>query len=82
MTWNELLLDVEQYMERYRHALEQIVHSQNIKDPEVLRALALAALDGEPTTADEFNVNLGDEIEYKWVSPRDPGDEHDTPKQN
>tara|TARA_R100000315_G_C5229062_1_gene140006 strand:+ start:1652 stop:1900 length:249 start_codon:yes stop_codon:yes gene_type:complete len=82
MTWNELLLDVEQYMERYRHALEQIVHSQNIKDPEVLRALALAALDGEPTTADKFNVNLGDEIEYKWVSPQDPGDEHDTPKQS
>ena len=63
MTWNELLLDVEQYMERYRHALEQIVHSKNIKDPEVLRAIALAALDGEPTTADQFNVHLGHEIE-------------------
>jgi len=77
MTWNELLLDVEQYMERYRHALEQIVHAKNIKDPEILRALALAALDGEPTTADEFNINKGDDIEYKFVSPHDPGDEND-----
>ena len=26
------------------------------------------------------HVNIGDDIEYKWVSPRDPGDEHDTSK--
>ena len=77
MTWNELLLDVEQYMERYRYALEQIVNAKNIKDPEILRALALAALDGEPTTADDFNINKGDEIEYKFVSPHVPGDEDD-----
>ena len=25
-------------------------------------------------------VNIGDDIEYKWVSPNDPGDEHDTSK--
>mgnify|MGYP003110314111 CR=1 FL=1 len=66
MTWNELLLDVENYMERYRNALEQIVNAKNIKDPEILRALALSALDGEPTTADEFNME----------------DENDTPKQS
>lgn len=77
MTWNEMLLDMEQYMERYRYALEQIVNAKNIKDPEILRALALAALDGEPTTADDFNINKGDEIEYKFVSPHDPGDEDD-----
>ena len=72
-----MLLDMEQYMERYRYALEQIVNAKNIKDPEILRALALAALDGEPTTADDFNINKGDEIEYKFVSPHDPGDEDD-----
>ena len=77
MTWNELLLDVELYMERYRNALEQIANAETIKDPDVLRALARAALDGEPTTADEFNINTGDEIEYKFVSPHDPGDEND-----
>ena len=37
-------------------------------------------LDGEPTTADEYNVNIGDDIEYKFVSPHDPGDEDDTSK--
>ena len=37
-------------------------------------------LDGEPTTADEHNVNIGDDIEYKFVSPHDPGDEDDTSK--
>tara|TARA_R100000742_G_C4268776_1_gene87178 strand:- start:318 stop:551 length:234 start_codon:yes stop_codon:yes gene_type:complete len=77
MTWNELLLDVELYMERYRNALEQIANAETIKDPDILRALARAALDGEPTTADEFNINTGDEIEYKFVSPHDPGDEND-----
>ena len=77
MTWNELLLDVELYMERYRNALEQIANAETIKDPDVLRALARAALDGEPTTADKFNINTGDEIEYKFVSPHDPGDEND-----
>ena len=82
MTWNEMLLDIEQYVERYRNALQQIVNAKNIKDPEILRALALAALDGEPTTADEFNVNTGDEIEYNFISPNDPGDENDTSKQD
>tara|TARA_R100001198_G_C5221571_1_gene203538 strand:+ start:907 stop:1149 length:243 start_codon:yes stop_codon:yes gene_type:complete len=80
MTWNELLLDVELYMERYRNALEQIANAKTIKDPDVLRGLARAALDGEPTTADKFNVNVGDDVEYKWISPRDPGDENDAPK--
>ena len=37
--------------------------------------LAQAALDGEPTTADHYNK--GDDIEYNFVSPRDPGDETD-----
>ena len=77
MTWNELLLDVELYMERYRNALEQIANAETIKDPDVLRALARAALDGEPTTADNLNINTGDEVEYKFISLHDPGDEND-----
>tara|TARA_R100000008_G_C3569239_1_gene161016 strand:+ start:1160 stop:1399 length:240 start_codon:yes stop_codon:yes gene_type:complete len=79
MTWNEMLLDMEGYLNRYRRALEQIANNKNIKDPEILKALARAALDGEPTTADEFNINInkGDDIEYKFVSPHDPGDEND-----
>jgi hypothetical protein len=77
MTWNELLLDVELYMERYRNALEQIANAETIKDPDILRALARAALDGEPTTADNLNINTGDEVEYKFISLHDPGDEND-----
>jgi len=77
-----MLLDVEQYMERYRNALQQIMNAKNIKDPEILRALAMAALDGEPTTADDFNINIGDEVEYKFMSLNNPGDEDDTPKQD
>ena len=37
--------------------------------------LANSILDGEPTTADF--INRGDDIEYKYVSPHDPGDEND-----
>lgn len=80
MTWNELLLDVELYMERYRHALEQIANAETIKDPDVLRGLARAALEGEPTTADVFNINTGDEVEYKFMSSYGPGDKNDTSK--
>ena len=104
-------------MERYREALQQIANNEWCNSQESLdkiQEIAQAALDGEPTTADEFNkvqnhgppysmanpsgepvkphplaakygikddhVNIGDDIEYKWVSPRDPGDEHDTSK--
>ena len=116
-SWNEVLLEVENYMERYRKALQQIVNTDwSEVDDSMSRIseIAQVALDGEPTTADEFNkvqnhgppysmanpsgepvkphplaakygikddhVNIGDDIEYKWVSPRDPGDEHDTSK--
>ena len=33
-------------------------------------------LDGEPTTADDYNTNTGDDVEYNFVSPHDPGDEN------
>ena len=110
-SWNEVLLEVENYMERYRKALEEIANTDwSEVDDSMSRIseIAQTALDGEPTTADKFNVpvephplaakygikdhplgvgfahkdtkddlvNIGDDIEYKWVSPNDPGDEH------
>ena len=105
MNWNELLLDLESYMERYRRALDEIANNEWCNSQESLdkiQEIAQATLDGEPTTADKYNtlkeivkeypnnmelgdkirtlVNIGDDIEYKWVSPNDPGDEHDTSK--
>jgi hypothetical protein len=63
-SWNEVLLELESYMERYRNALEEIASSGNQMNPEHLKNIARIALDGEPTTADEFNF-----------SAHDPGDE-------
>ena len=54
-SWNELLLEVESYMERYRKALEEIADSSNQANPIKLKEIARTALDGEPTTADELN---------------------------
>ena len=124
MSWNELLLDLESYMERYRRALDEIANNEWCNSQESLdkiQEIAQATLDGEPTTADEHNcmiqyddsgdknddlpvnnikklvkkypnnmelgdkirrlVNIGDDIEYKWVSPNDPGDEN-TPERS
>jgi len=125
VSWNELLLDLESYMERYRRALDEIANNEWCNSQESLdkiQEIAQATLDGEPTTADKHNklkltlteaeyeaesekynkwaqnfikkypndmelgnklrtlINIGDDIEYKWVSPNDPGDEHDTSK--
>ena len=80
-SWSEVLLEVESYMERYRKALEEIASNDWCNSQESLdsiQAIAQTALDGEPTTAD--HVNVGDDVEYKWVSPHDPGDENDSPK--
>ena len=58
MTWNEMLLETEGYLERYRNALKEIL-DVNCKfvseDLEKIRSIAQTALDGEPTTADKFN---------------------------
>mgnify|MGYP003135775997 CR=1 FL=1 len=56
-------------LDRYFHALGEISSCGDQANAVYLRGVALAALDGEPTTADEFNP--------KWVSPHDPGDEND-----
>jgi len=54
-SWNEVLLEVESYMERYRKALKDIADSSEQANPIKLKEIARTALDGEPTTADEFN---------------------------
>ena len=54
-SWNELLLEVESYMERYRKALKDIADSSEQANPIKLKEIARTALDGEPTTADELN---------------------------
>ena len=57
-------------LDRYFHALGEISSCGDQANAVYLRGVAIAALDGEPTTADEFNT--------KWVSPHDPGDENDS----
>jgi len=59
-------------MNRYFHALGEIASCGDQANAVYLREVAQAALDGEPTTADEFNNSV------TWVSPNDPGDENDT----
>ena len=62
-------------IERYEKALEEIARAGDSGNPTYLSSLARVMLDGEPTTADQYN--MGDDIEYKFVSPQDPGDETD-----
>ena len=54
-SWNEILLEVEGYMQRYRDALGEIANCGDQANAVYLREVARTALDGEPTTADEFN---------------------------
>ena len=71
MTWNELVLDLETHMERYKKALEHILvitdrdDYQTIEEIKVMRTgvknVIRAALDGEPTTADQYNTGINDD---------------------
>ena len=63
-------------IKRYEKALKEISNAGSQANPIHLSRLARVVLDGEPTTAD--HVNEGDDIEYKFVSPHDPGDENDS----
>ena len=69
-------------MDRYFHALGEIASCGDQANAVYLRGVAQSALDGEPTTADEFNKdNISTSLpvqKVKWVSPHDPGDENDT----
>jgi hypothetical protein len=69
-SWTETLLEVERYMERYRNSLKSIVthideqYKLDSKAPLfilTIKEIALSALDGEPTTADEYNTMQEDE---------------------
>ena len=60
-SWTETLLEVESYMERYRKALKDIADSSEQANPIKLKEIARTALDGEPTTADEYNTMQEDE---------------------
>jgi len=62
-------------IEMYEKTLEEIANAGDQANPSYLTQLARVVLDGEPTTADHYN--RGDDIEYNFVSPRDPGDETD-----
>lgn len=62
-------------IKRYEKTLEEIARSGDKGNPTYLSTLARVVLDGEPTTADQYNK--GDDIEYNFVSPHDPGDETD-----
>jgi Zn finger protein HypA/HybF involved in hydrogenase expression len=70
MTWNEMLLETEGYLERYRKALKEIVSFLKLNKDNLrvasnfdhIQEIAQVALDGEPTTADEVNEKR---VDYK-----------------
>ena len=70
----------ERHFNWYKLALCKIATAHDQANPIHLKQLAQAALDGEPTTADKYNVNTGDDVEYNFISPNDPGDENDSSK--
>ena len=80
MTSNtEILLELEMYLERYRKGLEDIITA--IDDEDVLSGMPLSllvadinriarsALDGEPTTADEYNEVQNYGPPYSMANP-------------
>ena len=78
MSWNELLLDLESYMERYRRALDEIANSEWCNSQESLdkiQGIAQAALDGEPTTADEYNSDEITELVKNYPNDMQLGSE-------
>jgi len=64
-TWNEILLDLESYMEGYRKALEEIAISGPQANPIHLQKIANDALKG---------FAIGEDLKDAW-SVHDPGDE-------
>jgi len=78
------LKEAENRIERLENGLKEIANGRDDMNPLFLKKIAQAILDGEPTTADAYNI--GDDIEYKYESlptydivhgPNDPGDEND-----
>jgi len=78
VSWNELLLDLESYVERYRKALEEITNTDwsEIDDSmSIISDIAQAALDGEPTTADEYNSDEITELVKNYPNDMQLGSE-------
>jgi len=70
MTSNtEILLELEMYMQRYRDALGEIANCGDQANAIYLREIAKTALDGEPTTADEFNKVQNYGPPYSMANP-------------
>ena len=59
--------ELEQRIEWLEKGLKEIANGREDMNPLYLKQKAQAILDGEPTTADAYNI--GDDVEYKWVSP-------------
>tara|TARA_B100001123_G_C14854039_1_gene845251 strand:+ start:122 stop:403 length:282 start_codon:yes stop_codon:yes gene_type:complete len=70
MTSNtEIILELEMYLQRYRDALGEIANCGDQANAVYLRGVAQAALDGEPTTADEFNEVQDHGPPYSMANP-------------
>ncbi len=78
-TWNEILLDLESYMEKYRSALEEIAISGPQANPIDLQKVANDALKGFAIGEDlKSALKNGkikvDQVDTDW-DVHDPGDE-------
>jgi len=78
-TWNEILLDLESYMEVYREALEKIASSGEQANPVFLQKIANDAIKGFDIGEDlKGALKTGkikvDQVDTDW-DVHDPGDE-------
>jgi hypothetical protein len=78
-TWNEILLDLESYMEVYREALEKIASSGEQANPVFLQKIANDAIKGFDIGKDlKGALKTGkikvDQVDTDW-DVHDPGDE-------
>ena len=78
-TWNEILLDLESYMEKYRSALEEIAISGPQANPIHLQKVANDALKGFAIGEDLKSALKNGKIKVDQVDTdwdiHDPGDE-------
>ena len=77
-------INITETLKRYERALKAISKASDQANAIHLKTVAQTALDFEPTTADEFNMEEHElllELESKkdpndFIIERDPGDEH------
>jgi len=85
-TWNEILLDLESYMEKYRSALEEIAISGPQANPIHLQKVANDALKGFAIGEDlKSALKNGkikvDQVDTDW-NVHDPGDEDENARES